>query len=180
MKKIVIFFVLMAFLIGCVNAEDIDLNDTTVENEMIVDNSFYFNESYYCDYDDNINISEYDDNLNESIYDENLEVLNMNTTGVVMSDDEYSCGAASFATVLNNLGINITLNESKVVVNTTINGTTMQGIIDGAEKYNLTSFAVFADYNTLNENYIVHMTIDGVDHWSVVKQISENYILLAA
>lgn len=34
------------------------------------------------------------------------------TTGIVLSDDDYSCGAASFATVLNNLGINMTLDEA--------------------------------------------------------------------
>ena len=30
-----------------------------------------------------------------------------------MSDNEYSCGAASFSTVLNNIGVNITLDEAK-------------------------------------------------------------------
>ena len=34
-----------------------------------------------------------------------------------MSDDEYICGVASFAIVLNNLGKNITLNEAKIATN---------------------------------------------------------------
>ena len=58
----------------------------------------------------------------------------LNTTGVVMSDDDYSCGAASFATVLNNFGKNITLNEARIITNTTLNGTTMQGIIEATKK----------------------------------------------
>ena len=45
-----------------------------------------------------------------------------------MSDDDYSC-AASFATVLNNMGVNITLDEARIAVNTAINGNTIEGII---------------------------------------------------
>lgn len=33
--------------------------------------------------------------------------------------------------------------------------------------------------NCLNENFIVHMAINDTYHWSVVKQISDDYIILA-
>ena len=33
--------------------------------------------------------------------------------------------------------------------------------------------------NQLKENYIVHMDIIGVNHWSVVRQITDNFIILA-
>ena len=108
-----------------------------------------------------------------------FEQLELNTRGVVMSDDDYSCGAASFATVMNNLGINMTLNEARIAVNTTVNGTTIEGIINGANKYNLTAYGISTNVTYLNENYIVHMSINGTDHWSVVKQISDDYIILA-
>ena len=128
--------------------------------------------------EEGIIVDEYDEICNDS-QTLDFESLEVNTTGVVMSDDDYSCGAASFATVLNNMGINITLDEARTVVNTTINGTTMEGIINGANKYNLTAYGINANINCLNENFIVHMSIYGTDHWSVVKQISEDYIILA-
>ena len=115
--------------------------------------------------------------FNESF--ESEQQLELNTTGVVMSDDKYSCGAASFATVLNNFGVNITLDEARYVVNTTVNGTTMEGIINGANKYNLTACGVKAEMEYLNENYIVHMSINGTEHWSVIKQITDNFIILS-
>lgn len=103
----------------------------------------------------------------------------LNTTGVVMSDDDYSCGAASFATVLNNFGKNITLNEARIITNTTLNGTTMQGIIEATKKFDLIGYGVQLESNQLKENYIVHMDIIGVNHWSVVRQITDNFIILA-
>lgn len=103
----------------------------------------------------------------------------LNTTGIVMSDDDYSCGAASFATVLNNLGINMTLDEAKNAVNTNTNGTAMVGIINGANKYNLSAYSLNINTNDLKENYIIHMNIIGVDHWSVVKSVTTESIILA-
>lgn len=96
-----------------------------------------------------------------------------------MSDDEYSCGAASFATVVNKLGKNITLNEAKIVTNCSVNGTTMKGILDASKKYNLIGVGVQIESTNLKENYIVHMDIMGVNHWSVVKEINKDFIILA-
>ena len=121
----------------------------------------------------------YSDNLNESVSDDDLNSLELNTTGVIMSDNEYSCGAASFATVLNNIGVNITLDEARNTVNTTINGTTVEGIINGANKYNLTAYPINIYACNLKENFIVHMNIIGINHWSVVKEINNETIILA-
>lgn len=96
-----------------------------------------------------------------------------------MSDDEYICGATSFATVLNNLRKNITLNEAKIATNTTVNGTTMQGILDATKNYDMIGFGVQLDAKYLKENYIVHMDILGIEHWSVVREITEDFIILA-
>lgn len=89
------------------------------------------------------------------------------------------CGAASFTTVLNNLGNNITLYEAKIATNTTLNGTTMKGIIDAAKKYDLMGVGVKLETVQLKENYIVNMNILGITHWSVVKEINEEFIILA-
>ena len=156
--------------ISSVAAEDrFDTNSTTINDiDIISEQDLISNdESEYCNY-----TVEYD-------VGDSQQQLELNTAGVVMSDDSYSCGAASFATVLNNMGVNITLDEARTAVNTTINGTTMEGIINGANKYNLTAYGINADISCLNENFIVHLSINGTEHWSVVKQISEDYIILA-
>lgn len=115
----------------------------------------------------------------DSEYDNSENQAELDTKGVVMSDDEYSCGAASFATVVNNLGKNITLNEAKHATNTTINGTSMNNMVNAAKKYNLTAYALNIGTNNLKENYIIHMNIIGVDHWSVVKTLTNESIILA-
>lgn len=171
-KKISCILICIVFLlsVSCVVASDsfetdnaTDLNDNTVIEE---DNNL----------DDEFNSEEYsEDVINQNDYNQ----LELNTTGIVMSNDEYSCGAASFATVLNNLGVNITLDEAKTAVNTTVNGTTMEGIINGANKYNLTACAINVNTADLKENFIVHMNILGINHWSVVKEIGNETIILA-
>ena len=172
-KKIMCTLICLIFLlsISCVVANESIESNSTFETEDI----HFVDESDAISTQDGINTTEYE----EDDYFESEQQLELNTTGVVMSDDEYSCGAASFATVLNNIGVNITLDEAKTAVNTTVNGTTMEGIINGANKYNLTAYGINVNINYLNENYIVHMSINGTDHWSVVKQISDDYIILA-
>ena len=113
--------------------------------------------------------------------DDSAEVIDeeQTKTDIVMVDDDYSCGAASLATVLNRLGIEISLSDAKTLANTTSNGTTMEGIINAAKKCNLEAYGVYANASDLKENFIVHMNISGVEHWSVVDGIVDNKILLA-
>lgn len=110
---------------------------------------------------------------------EKMEDKIIDTNDLVMSDDDFSCGAASFATVLNKLGINITLNEAKLAVNTTSEGTLMSGIISGASKYNLTAYGISTEFDNLKTNYIVHMSFNSSDHWAVIKEIRENHIIIS-
>ena len=95
MKKFFILLLIFALFIGCVN---VDLNGSYVDD---INTEYAINENYM-----------YSDNLNESVSDDDLNSLELNTAGVIMSDNEYSCGSASFATVLNNIGVNITLDET--------------------------------------------------------------------
>ena len=170
MKKFLIFFIILALFIGSVNAEDVDLEDSHIENETYVNDTVLNEKNQYENIDENESYVCSDDDLNSP---------ELNTTGVVMSDNEYSCGAASFATVLNKMGINISLNESKDATKTTINGTTMDNIIYAAKNYNLTAYAINTNTANLKENFIVHMDIMGINHWSVVKEINNATIILA-
>ncbi len=177
---ILIFLIFLLCISTTVAEENIDgnysqitdlgyINESNLEDSKGVDDNNCIVEEYVGNFDENrVNIQTCD-----------LEPLEINTTGVIMSDDDYSCGAASFATVLSNLGINLTLNDARIAVNTSINGTSMAGIIEGAVKYNLTAYGISTDINNLNENFIVHMSINGNDHWSVIKYVSDDYVILA-
>lgn len=171
-RKQIFILVLLSVLfltISAVSANISNITDNTVNNIII-------NEE-----DMNIN-TELDDLSTASFEYESNNLENqaeLDTNGVVMSEDSYSCGAASFATVLNNLGKNISLNEAKQATNTTIDGTSMDNIVNAAKKYDLTAYALNINTNNLKENYIVHMNIVGVNHWSVVKTVTNESIILA-
>lgn len=175
-KKVSCMFICLIFLlsVSCVVAEE-NINEySSLPDDMDV----------MVEYNGIIDIEINDDELYADSYDESDtsdvdQSVELNTTGVVMSDDSYSCGAASFATVVNNLGMNISLDEAKTAVNTTTDGTTVEGIINGAKYYNLTAYGVSVNVDYLNENYIVHLSINGTEHWSVVKEISQNHVILA-
>lgn len=89
--------------ISCVVANESIESNSTFETEDIP----FVDESDAISTQDGINTTEYE-------YGDSEQQSELNTTEVVMSDDEYSCGAASFATVLNNMGVNITLDEAKL------------------------------------------------------------------
>lgn len=167
-NKNFIFALILSLIlsVGTVVASDnMTFDQSDLKENVIVD------ENEINGWTDDIN-SDYD-------VDDSKIRFELNTTGIVMSDDDYSCGAASFATVLNNLGINMTLDEAKNAVNTNTNGTAMVGIINGAIKYNLSAYALNINTNNLKENYIIHMNIIGVDPWSVVKSVTTESIILA-
>ena len=82
--------------------------------------------------------------------------------------DTYGCGAAAFKIVLEDKGINITLEEAAKATNTVNGSTSMQGLIDGAKAYNLTAYPVKINASDLQPNFIVHININGTGHWCVM------------
>ena len=101
------------------------------------------------------------------------------TEGVVMAGDNYSCGPASLATALNKLGLNLSLSEVSQHTNTTENGTNMQSLIDAAKYYNFSAVGVEIEAKDLKENSIVHLNMEGGEHWTVVTKVTEDTIFLA-
>lgn len=100
-NKNFIFALILSLIlsVGTVVASDnMTFDQSDLKENVIVD------ENEINGWSDDIN-SDYD-------VDDSKIRFELNTTGIVMSDDDYSCGAASFATVLNNLGINMTLDEA--------------------------------------------------------------------
>lgn len=171
-RKHIFSLVLLSVLLLTISTVSANVYDTT--NNTV-------NENIMTEENENINI-ELDESFSNSCdfeSDNSEKQGELDTSGVIMSGDSYSCGAASFATVLNNLGRNITLDEAKHATNTSTDGTTMNNIINAAKKYNLTAYALNINPNNLKENYIIHMNIIGVDHWSVVKTVTNESIILA-
>lgn len=111
--------------------------------------------------------------------DEIIEEKQKDTTGVVMANDNYSCGPASLATALNRNGLNLSLNEVSKHTNTSLNGTSMQSLIDAAKYYGFSAYGVEVDTKGLNENNIVHLNINGCEHWTVISKVTETHIFLA-
>ena len=155
-------------------ADSIELNESnSIDDSMELKDSDSIDDSMELKDSDSI-----DDSGEDEIIEKNEKLIKSSSV-IVMSNDNYSCGAASFATALNNMGMNISLDEAKLAANTSTNGTTMKGLIDAAEKYNLTAIGVYADSSNLKENFIVHMNINGAEHWSVIKEISKDSVTLA-
>ena len=188
-KSILIICLVSLFLIiGQISASDTDLmetNDLDMNDLSINQNT---NEGF-----DNPNMdqsksnemneansikTEPSDALEESI-DDMIEEKQKDTNGVVMANDNFSCGPASLATALNKYGLNLSLNEVSKHTNTSLNGTTMQSLIDAAKYYGFSAYGVEIDTKYLKENNIVHLNINGCEHWTVINKLTDTHVFLA-
>lgn len=188
-KSILIICLVSLFLIiGQISASDTDLmetNDLDMNDLSINQNT---NEGF-----DNPNMdqsksnemneansikTEPSDALEERI-DDMIEEKQKDTNGVVMANDNFSCGPASLATALNKYGLNLSLNEVSKHTNTSLNGTTMQSLIDAAKYYGFSAYGVEIDTQNLKENNIVHLNINGCEHWTVINKLTDTHVFLA-
>ena len=188
-KSILIICLVSLFLIiGQISASDTDLmetsdadmNDLSINqntNEGLDDLNMNQLESNELN-DANSIKTETSDDLEESI-DDMIEEKQKDTNGVVMANDNYSCGPASLATALNRYGLNLSLNEVSKHTNTSLNGTTMQSLIDTAKYYGFSAYGVEIDTKCLKENNIVHLNINGCEHWTVINKLTDTHVFLA-
>ena len=188
-KSILIICLVSLFLIiGQISASDTDLMETNDLNMNDLSINQNTNEGF-----DNPNMdqsksnemneansikTEPSDALEESI-DDMIEEKQKDTNGVVMANDNFSCGPASLATALNKYGLNLSLNEVSKHTNTSLNGTTMQSLIDAAKYYGFSAYGVEIDTQNLKENNIVHLNINGCEHWTVINKLTDTHVFLA-
>ena len=188
-KSILIICLVSLFLIiGQISASDTDLMETNDLNMNDLSINQNTNEGF-----DNPNMdqsksnemneansikTEPSDALEESI-DDMIEENQKDTNGIVMANDNYSCGPASLATALNKYGLNLSLNEVSKHTNTSLNGTTMQSLIDAAKYYGFSAYGVEIDTQNLKENNIVHLNINGCEHWTVINKLTDTHVFLA-
>ena len=176
-RSILIICIVSLFLIiGQISASDTDsmeINDTA-NNDLILNQ---LNDS-------DMNNLESDEmektaQTETETIDEIVEEKQKETTGVVMANDNYSCGPASLATALNRNGLNLSLNEVSKHTNTSLNGTSMQSLIDAAKCYGFSAYGVEVDTKGLKENNIVHLNINGCEHWTVISKLTDTHIFSA-
>ena len=84
---------------------------------------------------------------------ENDEIKNFD--GIVISDDSYSCTDTT---------------EEK--------GTSMLSLINASKHFGFDAAGARLDALDLKENYIVHMNIEGNEHWSVIESIDGEHVFL--
>lgn len=165
-----IVFSVFFLAIASVAATDVENNGSNLDNVNIIDSNVNDDYSSNCLAIDDVNVGNYS-------FDSHFD--NSDNDNVVRVDDDYSCGAGSLATSLNDNGVNASLDDVKSLAGTNVeNGTSMEGIISAAESYNLSACGVEIATEGLRENDIVHMTLDGVDHWSVIKSVSDSFVAL--
>ncbi|MEN4018109.1 MAG: C39 family peptidase [Methanobacterium sp.] len=110
---------------------------------------------------------------------ENITIPQIDTSGIVMQSTDYSCGPAALATVLQNMGINSTEGDLKVLAGTDTSGTTMHGLSEAAKAKGLSATGMKLSVDDLKPNNIVHIILDGEGHYSVIREVSENSVYLA-
>ncbi|SFL51343.1 Peptidase C39 family protein [Methanobrevibacter olleyae] len=152
------------------NDEDDELNQIPRDDLKSNDNEQF----------EEINDSKQEDNIDDLVDDvEIIEEKEKDTTGIVIANDNFSCGPASLATVLNKFGLNLSLNELSKHTNTSSHGTTMQSLIDATKYYNFSAYGVEIETKSLKENYIVNLNLNGCEHWSVVRKVTDTHVFLA-
>ena len=173
-------------IIGQISASDTDLMEIKDFNtgSNSIDDLNTGNSSLDQNIDGELNVSIASNDCQESDVSEegndSIETLEIkDTTGVVMANDNYSCGPASLATALNRYGLNLSLNEVSRHTNTSEDGTTMQSLIDAAKYYNFSACGVEIDTQFLKENCIVHLNVNGCQHWTVITKVTDSHVFLA-
>ena len=176
-RSILIICIVSLFLIiGQISASDTD----SIEINDAANNDLILNQLNDSDMD-NLESDEMEKTAQtetETI-DEIVEEKQKDTIGVVMANDNYSCGPASLATALNRNGLNLSLNEVSKHTNTSLNGTSMQSLVDAAKYYGFSAYGVEVDTKSLKENNIVHLNINGCEHWTVIIKVTDTHIFLA-
>ena len=182
-KSILIICLVSLFLIiGQISASDTDLmetSDTGMNDLNIYQNANEISDDSNMNHTKSDHIEKIDDEINDEKVDEIIEEKKKDTNGVVMANNNYSCGPASLATVLNRYGLNLSLNEVSKQTNTSVNGTTMQSLIDTAKYYGFSAYGVEIDTKCLKENNIVHLNINGCEHWTIINKLTDTHVFLA-
>jgi trimeric autotransporter adhesin len=102
----------------------------------------------------------------------------INSDKIVMATTIYSCGPAALATVLKTMGIYATEAELAKLAGTNETGTSLYGLKTAAQAKGVTATAVRLTTDQLKTNYIVVLSINGYNHFEVIKSITTTTVTL--
>lgn len=96
---------------------------------------------------------------------------------------DMDCGVAALCMILKNYGSYYSLNELQDMVQMDFNGTSVQGIVDAAQKIGFDVKAITAndkifDYENLPFPFIVHVKKKEILHYYVVFKFNKNEIII--
>ncbi|MEN4018170.1 MAG: cysteine peptidase family C39 domain-containing protein [Methanobacterium sp.] len=119
--------------------------------------------------------------LNDSLdnYTVNVTIPQTDTSGIVMQSTDYSCGPAALATVLQNIGINVTEQKLMVLSGTDKLGTNMYGLVRATQSKGLSATGMKLSVDDLKPNNIVFCNNQCEGHYSVVMEITNESVYLA-
>ena len=105
--------------------------------------------------------------------------VTVDSEGVVLQTRNYTCGPAALATVLQRLGVNTTEDELAGLAGTTEDGTTMQGLLEASRAKGVNATGMKLNISELKENMIAYTINDGMGHYTVINEITNETIKLA-
>ncbi|MGB9937641.1 MAG: right-handed parallel beta-helix repeat-containing protein [Methanobacterium sp.] len=113
------------------------------------------------------------------LFSEMQNILTIDPTGIVMSSTAYNCGPATLATVLQKLGVNVSQDTLATIADTDEEGTTLYGMVQAAQKYNVFVKSLKLKVNELKKGNIVYITTEGVGHYCIITSINDSIVYLA-
>ncbi len=97
---------------------------------------------------------------------------------VIMATTTYTCGPAALATILKSIGIYTTEAEMAKIAGTDETGTSLYGLKTAALAKGATAIGVRLTTSQLQTNNIVVLSINGVNHFEVVQNITNTTVYL--
>ena len=97
--------------------------------------------------------------------------------------DSSDCGAACLVMIASHFGMKLNIAKTRNITKTDIKGTSLYGISDGAQFYNLKSHVVKGSKSSINNKlytpFITHVVNEGnFEHYVVVKKITKKKIYI--
>ncbi len=106
------------------------------------------------------------------------DISQIDSNNIVMATNIYTCGPAALVTIMKHIGINTTEEEITTLAETDENGTKMSGLVQAAQHKGLNAIGARLTKNQLRTDYIVVLTINGYDHYDIIRNVTDEMVYL--
>ncbi|MBU4535232.1 MAG: hypothetical protein KKF16_05305 [Euryarchaeota archaeon] len=97
---------------------------------------------------------------------------------MIMATSIYTCGPAALATIMKNMGVYTTEAELAQLAGTDNTGTSLYGLKTAAESKGLNAVGATLPIDQLKTNYLVVLSINGINHFQIVLNITDTTVYL--